>query len=108
VEFTIELERILHRFGAQWGAPLRLRAGIDLGQVTSGLIGRAHMVYDLWGDAVDLAFLVQGGHEDAGVFLTQRVLDSVPGTIQVASAGSIQTPNGEEQVWRVIPNGDHG
>jgi len=101
VEFTLELDRILQRFGAQWGAQLTLRAGIDLGEVTSGLIGRAHMVYDLWGDTVNLAFQVHGGHADAGIFLTQRVLDDLADGIPVVSAGWIQTPTGGQQVWRI-------
>ena len=54
VDFATELQRILERFGGKHGAELNLRAGLDTGTVTSGLVGQAHIAYDLWGDAVTL------------------------------------------------------
>jgi class 3 adenylate cyclase len=106
VDFAVELQRILDRFGAQFGATLSLRAGIDTGTVTSGLVGKSHMVYDLWGDAVSLAFRVQGETAEAGIFLTQRVLDKLPGSQDVASVGAVQTTAGIQRVWRLnIPDG---
>lgn len=108
VDFAVELQRILDRFGAQFGAKLSVRAGIDTGTVTSGLVGRSHMVYDLWGDAVSLAFRVQGETAEAGIFLTQRVLDKLPGSQDVSAAGTVQTAAGEQRVWRLNLSGDHG
>lgn len=108
VDFAIELQRILDRFGAQFGATLSLRAGIDTGTVTSGLVGKSHMVYDLWGDAVSLAFRVQGETHEAGIFLTQRVLDKLPGSQNVTLAGEVQTTAGEQRVWRLNIADGHG
>jgi class 3 adenylate cyclase len=108
VDLAVEMQRILERFGAQFGATLNLRAGIDTGTVTSGLVGRSHMVYDLWGDAVSLAFRVQGETADAGIFFTQRVLDKLPGSQNVQDAGTVQTAGGEQRVWRLNPSADHG
>ena len=65
VEFALELETILERYSTQQGVELGLRAGLDSGKVTSGLIGRARVVYDMWGDAVNLAFRVQGDSDRA-------------------------------------------
>lgn len=101
VEFALELETILARWSAQQGADLRLRAGLDAGRVTSGLIGRARVVYDMWGDAVNLAFRVQGDSAEPGIFLTQRVADRLPDTIALAPAGEIETASGAQRVWRV-------
>jgi class 3 adenylate cyclase len=80
---------------------LGLRAGLDSGQVTSGLIGRARVVYDLWGDAVNLAFRVQGDSDEPGIYLTQRVADRIPDTITVLPAGELDTQSGRQRVWRV-------
>lgn len=101
VDLALELQLILERFGAQLGASLNLRAGIDTGTVTSGLVGRSHMVYDLWGDAVSLAFRVQGETAEPGIFLTQRVVDKLPGSQSLVSVGMLQTTNGDQRVWRV-------
>lgn len=104
VEFAIELNTILERYSAQQGVDLELRAGLDSGQVTSGLIGRARIVYDMWGDAVNLAYRVQGDYDDPGIYITQRVADRLPETITVVPAGEVATKSGAQRVWRVETN----
>lgn len=101
VEFALELDTILERYSAQQGVSLTLRAGLDSGQVTSGLIGRARVVYDMWGDAVNLAYRVQGGTDEPGIYITQRVADRLPDSIPVQPAGEIETQSGGQRVWRV-------
>lgn len=103
VEFAIEMQRIVERFGAQQGADLSVRVGMDTGTVTSGLVGRSHVVYDLWGDAVSLAFRLQGGANEAGVFLTQRVVDKLPDTLPYTDSGVVETSGGFQRVWRIDP-----
>ena len=101
VDFAVELQRILTRIGAKYGTPLALRAGIDTGAVTSGLIGQKQVSYDLWGDAVNLAFRVQATESESGIFLTQSVVDRMPDTMHVHDQGLIDTPDGPERVWRI-------
>ena len=57
---------------------LGLRVGIDTGTVTSGLVGRARVVYDMWGDAVNLAFRCRATRARPGIYITQRVADRLP------------------------------
>ena len=101
VEFARELDTILERYSAQQGVELTLRAGLDSGKVTSGLIGRARVVYDMWGDAVNLAFRVQGDSDEPGIYITQRVADRLPDSIPVRPAGEIETQSGGQRVWKV-------
>ena len=103
VEFAIEMQKIVDRFGAQKGADLSVRAGLDTGTVTSGLVGRSHVVYDLWGDAVSLAFRLQGGANEAGIFLTQRVVDKLPDNVPFTDSGVVETAAGFQRVWRIDP-----
>lgn len=103
VSFSLDIARIVERFGAQNGADLHVRVGIDTGTVTSGLVGRSSMVYDLWGDAVSLAFRLQGGATESGVFLTQRVVDKIPDALPYGDAGVVETASGWQRVWRVDP-----
>lgn len=107
VDFAIELQRILERFGAQRGATLNLRAGIDTGTVTSGLVGKSHVVYDLWGDAVNLAFRVQGETHEAGIFLTQRVVDKLPDALDYQESGLVRTVSGDQRMWRLKLDRSH-
>jgi class 3 adenylate cyclase len=103
VAFSLEIARIVERFGAQHGADIHVRVGMDTGTVTSGLIGRTAMVYDLWGDAVSLAFRLQGGATESGIFLTQRVVDKIPDNLPYGDAGVVETSTGWQRVWRVDP-----
>lgn len=108
VDFSIELQRILERFGGKHGIDLSLRAGLDTGTVTSGLVGQTHIAYDLWGDAVNLAFQIQGNNHDSGIFLTQSVVDRMPDTVHVRDWGFVNTASGPQRVWRIDPDDLHG
>ncbi|MEO5534038.1 MAG: adenylate/guanylate cyclase domain-containing protein [Pseudolysinimonas sp.] len=101
--FAMEMAKIIDRFGAQQGATLSIRVGLDTGTVTSGLVGRSSMAYDLWGDAVSLAFRLQGGATENGIFLTQRVVDKIPDTLPYTDSGVVETTGGWQRVWRVDP-----
>jgi class 3 adenylate cyclase len=103
VEFAIEMQKIVERFGAQQGTELSVRVGMDTGTVTSGLVGRSHVVYDLWGDAVSLAFRLQGGANEAGIFVTQRVVDKVADNLPYTDSGVVETSSGFQRVWRIDP-----
>jgi class 3 adenylate cyclase len=103
VEFAIELQRVLERFGGQHGVRLTLRAGIDTGTVTSGLVGQNHIAFDLWGDAVNLAFQVQAGSHESGIFLTQAVVDRVRDLVPLQDWGVVNTQNGPQHIYRVDP-----
>jgi class 3 adenylate cyclase len=103
VSFSVEMAKIVERFGAQQGTNLSIRVGIDTGTVTSGLVGRSAMVYDLWGDAVSLAFRLQGGATENGIFLTQRVVDRIPDSLPYTDSGVVETSSGWQRVWRVDP-----
>jgi class 3 adenylate cyclase len=104
VMFAIDMQQIVEHFGAQQGVKLAIRAGIDTGTVSSGLVGRSKVVYDLWGDAVSLAFRLQGGANEAGVFVTQRVVDKVPDQLPFTDSGVVATPSGNQRVWRIDPS----
>ena len=65
---------------ARYGEPFvtQTLTGLDLGEASSGLVGRAHMVYDLWGDAVNLAFRLQAERVESdlhALFAMARVED---------------------------------
>ena len=107
VDFSMELQRILERFGGKHGVELNLRAGLDNGTVTSGLVGQTHIAYDLWGDAVNLAFQIQGNNHEAGIFLTQGVVDRMPDTVHVRDWGFVNTATGPQRVWRIDPDDVH-
>jgi class 3 adenylate cyclase len=101
VDFAIEMQRVIDRFNAETGHGLKLRAGIDTGTVSSGLVGRSSLAYDMWGSAVNLAYQVQSGTPQPGVYVTSTVYDVMRDSRTFTSAGAITVDGEEQPVWRL-------
>jgi class 3 adenylate cyclase len=101
VDFALEMQRIIERFNGENNRDLKVRAGIDTGTVTSGLVGQSSVVYDLWGAAVNLAYRVQQGFPQPGTYVTSRVYEAMRETRHFTSAGTISVDGTEEQIWRL-------
>ncbi len=103
VDFAVDMKRVIDRFNAETGHHLELRAGIDTGTVTSGLVGRSRytLAYDMWGSAVNLAYRVQSGSPQAGVYVTSAVYDTMRDSRDFTSAGVITVDGEEQPIWRL-------
>ena len=73
-----------------------LAAGGDL-----VVVGRAGVVYDLWGAAVQLASKMRRGSAQPGVYVSQDVYEATRDTLRYTSAGSIQVGDRQEATWRL-------
>ena len=54
-EFALDLISELKKFNDSTGNNLEVRVGINSGPVVAGVIGKRKFIYDLWGDAVNIA-----------------------------------------------------
>lgn len=100
VDFALECERIVERFNRESGLELGLRAGIDTGEVGSGLMGSPSLIYDMWGDAVNLAHQVKEGSPRPGIYVTTRVYESLRDTTAFTEAGSVTVDGAAQPIWR--------
>ncbi len=98
VDFAVEMQRIVARFNAETGHNVTLRAGIDTGTVTSGLIGKSSLAYDMWGATVDLANSMQSGSSQPGIYVTARVYDVMSGS---RTFTAVEDSGVGEPVWRL-------
>ena len=101
VEFAVEMTRVIERYNGQNDAHLTVRAGIDSGTVTSGLVGKTSIAYDMWGDAVSVANRVQQLPGRPGIFLTDRVRDKLPDTSGLTQVGTLDIKGTPQSVWQV-------
>ncbi|MFJ2368252.1 adenylate/guanylate cyclase domain-containing protein [Microbacterium sp. NPDC087665] len=101
VDFARHLLGVVARFNAQNGSSIAIRAGVDTGTVTSGLVGRTSLAYDLWGDAVNLAYRVRSVSGDPGVYVSQTVYDRTREIFTFVEAGTVETHGATETVWKV-------
>jgi class 3 adenylate cyclase len=101
VDFATDMQHIIDRFNGETGRDLKLRAGIDTGTVSSGLIGRSSLAYDMWGQAVNIAYQVQSGSPQPGIYVTSEVYEAMRDTRQFTPAGAITIDGTEQPVWRL-------
>jgi class 3 adenylate cyclase len=101
VEFALEMQRIIDRFNGRTGHQLSLRAGVNSGNVISGLVGRSSVVYDMWGRAVNLAHQMHRGSSQPGIYVTSEVYEATQDTWRFTPAGTIMVGGSEQQIWRM-------
>jgi class 3 adenylate cyclase len=101
IDFAVEMQRIIERFNSRAGHRLSLRAGIDTGDVISGLVGRTSIVYDMWGGAVNLAHQMRSSVTQSGIYVTSEVYEVMRDIRQFTPAGSITVGDTEQPIWRL-------
>ncbi|MCA2245105.1 HAMP domain-containing protein [Mycobacterium sp. WUMAC-067] len=101
VEFAIEMKDIIARFNARTGYHLALRAGINTGNVISGLVGRSSIVYDMWGAAVNLAYQTRSSTTQTGIYVTSKVYEVMHDIHQFTPAGTVTVGGVEQQIWKL-------
>jgi len=101
VSFAADMQHIVNRFNTETGNRIQLRAGIDTGTITSGLVGRAGLVYDLWGRAVQVASRMRSGTTQPGVYVTEKVYEATRDTWPYTAGGTITVGEGQQPTWRL-------
>ena len=101
VDFALEMRRIIDRFNSQTGHELRLRVGINTGNVISGLVGRSSLVYDMWGAAVSLAYQMHSGSPQPGIYVTSQVYEAMRDVRHFTPAGVISVGGTDQAIYRL-------
>ena len=101
IDFAIEMQRIIERFNSRTGHHLSIRAGVNTGNVISGLVGQNSVIYDMWGAAVNLAHQMRSGATESGVYVTSEVYELMRDIRQFTPAGSIVVDGSEQPIWRL-------
>jgi adenylate cyclase len=85
------------------GRQLSFRIGINSGPVVAGVIGRRKFIYDLWGEAVNLASRMESHGRTRRIQVTRNTYDLIKHAFDCASLGLIAVKGaGTMEVWQVI------
>lgn len=105
VDFAVAMQRIVDRYNAENDQRIALRAVINNGAVTSGLVGQAGLVYDMWGTAVNLASAIRRSTAKPGVYVALGVYEATRDSRRYLPAGTITVGDREESIW-LLAEGD--
>jgi adenylate cyclase len=82
VAFAIDLLNTVESYEGFHGEPVRLRVGINTGPIVAGVIGRDKFIYDLWGDAVNVASRMESNGLASQIQVTAAVKEKLDGRYQ--------------------------
>jgi adenylate cyclase len=79
----------------------RVRAGIHIGPVVAGVVGRTKFSFDLWGDTVNVAARLSALATQDAVYLSMDAYARVRGRCPALAVGPVGLKGkGEVEVWR--------
>lgn len=89
---------------------LELRIGINSGPVVAGVIGTKRFLYDLWGDAVNVASRMESHGTPGEIQITRATYDLLKDEFECRRRGTIPVKGkGEVETWYLLgPASDDG
>jgi adenylate cyclase len=72
------------------GAPWQVRIGLHSGPVVAGVIGTSKFVYDLWGDAVNVASRLETAAPPGRIQVSERVAEALGDAFELEPRGAIE------------------
>ena len=84
------------------GRRLAFRIGVNSGPVVAGVIGRKKFIYDLWGEAVNLASRMESHGQRHAIQITRNTYELVKDAFDCQARGTIEVKGaGLVEVWHV-------
>jgi adenylate cyclase len=102
VDLAIDMQAAVARqsFG---GRQLSFRIGINSGPVVAGVIGRKKFIYDLWGEAVNLASRMESHGRSRIIQITRSTYELIKDAFDCEGRGVIDVKGaGQIEVWYVV------
>ena len=74
---ALAMQDLMQRYNASHGFPLALRIGLHCGPTIAGVIGSKRFLYDVWGDAVNLASRMESSGEPGRIQASEEVFQAL-------------------------------
>jgi len=73
IDFTREMQVIVRRFCQEQGYELDLSIGINSGDIVAGIVGRNKLIYDVWGETVNIASLLKSNCPNGAIVVSTEI-----------------------------------
>ena len=103
VAMALEMQDYVARHSFRGGRHVDFRIGINSGSVIAGVIGRRKFVYDVWGDAVNVASRMESHGLVGFIQITQATYELIKDEFVCEPRGTVEVKGkGQMDVWLVL------
>ncbi len=89
----------INAFNLKYNVHLKMRIGINCGKLVAGVIGKTKFIYDIWGDAVNVASRMESSGQPGKIHVTDAVYEatkndfsfSEPVEMEIKGKGAMKT-----------------
>ncbi len=102
-EFALRAQDIIAKAGERLGYPLQSRIGLHNGPLVAGVLGKSKMVFDIWGDAVNLASRLESSAPAGEIRVSEAAYWRLRPDFDLEPAGEVELKGvGATPVYRLI------
>ncbi len=100
VALAVDMRAQIEAVSRQRGRPIAVRIGIGTGPVIAGVIGRRRRTFDLWGEAIRSARVLEAGGTPGEILVDASTVEDCPGAVwaplaQGGGARLVTPPQGD-------------
>jgi guanylate cyclase len=100
---ALEMRDFANMYTFRNGHKVSFRIGINSGPVIGGVIGKRKFVYDVWGDAVNVASRMESHGMGGTIQITRATYDLIKENFLCEPRGTVDVKGkGEMEVWLVV------
>jgi guanylate cyclase len=100
---ALDMLEVVQPDGPMGDSGLELRIGINSGPVVAGVIGRKRFLYDLWGDAVNVAGRMQSHGTEGRIQVTRSTYELLKDEFVLEPRGKIEIRGkGQMETWYLV------